>query len=176
MGAEFIATEGVLGLEAIENIYKGTQQVVNNVTSKLERWGLFGRAEEAAEFNYKFKPGLDVIHFEKHGMQIANKFDLGRDYDVKQYIEDANFVIKNGIYVPELNAYVKIPVGTARAPFVGLDRFTNEITTFHLKSVTYLERQAPSLGWSTKPSFEIDKFLDVKQDPDWISLNTRMTP
>ena len=43
MGAEFIATEGVLGLEAIENVYQGSQQVFSDVTSKLERWGLFGR-------------------------------------------------------------------------------------------------------------------------------------
>lgn len=170
-----------LGAEAVgvvENIYQGGQRVFGNVTSKLQRWGLFGRPEEVAEFNYKFKPGLDVIHFEKHGVRIANKFDLGRDYDVKQYIEDANFVIKNGIYVPELNAYVKIPVGigTARASFVGLDRLTNEITTFHLKPVTYLERQAPSLDWSTRPSFELNKLSDFKQDPDWISLNTRRAP
>ncbi|MFZ2486474.1 MAG: hypothetical protein WAW84_07795, partial [Candidatus Rickettsiella isopodorum] len=42
MGAEFIASEGVLGLEAIENIYQGSQQLFAGVSQKLERWGLFG--------------------------------------------------------------------------------------------------------------------------------------
>ena len=139
---------------------------------------MFGRAEETTEFNYKFKPGLDVIHFDNHGVKIANKLGFGRDYNIDQYIDDANFVIKNGIYVPELNAYVKIPVGigTARAPFVGLDRLTNEITTFHLKPVSYLERRAPSLGWSIKPSYEVNKSLDFKSDPSWILSHTRMVP
>ncbi len=183
IGAQIVMAGERVGVEAvgaIESVYQGGQRVFGSVASNLERWGLFGRNSigETSELTYKFKPGADLAHFDKHGMKIANKLDLGHDYNVQQYVSDANFVIKNGIYVPELNAYVKIPVGigTARAPFVGLDRLTNEITTFHLKPVSYLERQAPSLGWSTKPSFEINKSLEFKQDPDWISSDMRMNP
>lgn len=69
-------------------------------------------------------------------------------YNLKQYIQDANYVIDNGQYVPELNGYIKLigGKGNAKYAFVGLDRATNKITTFHIKSVKELSKKAPSLG------------------------------
>ncbi|MBM5608835.1 hypothetical protein [Listeria ivanovii] len=64
------------------------------------------------------------------------------------YVNDANHVINTGKYVPELNGYVRLVGGKGRAKFafVGLDRTTGEITTFHLKTVKQLIKKAPSLN------------------------------
>ncbi|WP_256576759.1 MULTISPECIES: RHS repeat-associated core domain-containing protein, partial [unclassified Pseudomonas] len=100
----------------------------------------------------KFKPGEDVRHFEKHGEEI--KQTLGEDnYTLEQYVADANSVIRNGTFAPELNAYVAIPGGTgsAKGLLVGVDRATGEITTMHLKSISFFENKAPSLGWKAQP-------------------------
>lgn len=34
---------GVEAVEAIENVYQGSQRVFGSVASKLEKWGLFGK-------------------------------------------------------------------------------------------------------------------------------------
>ena len=49
-------------------------------------------------------------------------------------------------YVPELNGYIKFMKGK-KYGFVGLDRTTGDITTFHIKNVTELSKKAPSLGF-----------------------------
>lgn len=68
---------------------------------------------------------------------------------MSNYLDDANHVINNGTYVPEMNGYVKLVggEGSAKYAFVGLDRATGEITTFHLKTVSELMKKAPSLGF-----------------------------
>ena len=60
-------------------------------------------------------------------------------------------IIINGTYVSEKNAYVRLIGGAgekAKYWFVGLDRQTGVITTFHIKYVDELIREAPSLGLS----------------------------
>ena len=78
---------------------------------------------------------------------------LGRtSYSIKDYIEDANHVIKTGRWVPEMNGYVKIVGGSGKstkAAFVGVRRDnTNVVTTFHIKSVKEISKKSPSLGWN----------------------------
>lgn len=70
--------------------------------------------------------------------------------NLKNYLDDANYVIKNGTFVPEMNGYARLigGEGSAKYGFVGLDRNTGNITTFHVKSVSELARKAPSLGLS----------------------------
>ena len=95
----------------------------------------------------KFKGDEAVNHFGKHGKEVMDA--LGKQsYNLKNYIDDANHIIKNGQYVPELNGYVKLigGKGSAKYGFVGLDRATGKITTFHIKSAKYLSKYAPSLG------------------------------
>ncbi|MGL5515138.1 MAG: hypothetical protein ACRDBM_18155 [Sporomusa sp.] len=95
----------------------------------------------------KFKGDEAVNHFEKHSKEIMNA--LGKnEYNLKNYVEDANHVIQTGTYVPELNGYVQLIGGTgsAKYAFVGLDRLTENITTFHIKTVGELAKKAPSLG------------------------------
>jgi hypothetical protein len=38
--------------------------------------------------------------------------------------------------------------GSAKAAFVGVERGTGAITTFHIKTVKEISKMAPSLGWS----------------------------
>lgn len=76
---------------------------------------------------------------------------LGKtSYNLRNYLDDANHVIQNGTWVPELNGYVRLVggKGSAKAAFVGVDRVGGNITTFHIKTVKELSRSAPSLGWS----------------------------
>jgi hypothetical protein len=77
------------------------------------------------------------------------------------YLSDANHVIKEGIFVPELNAYAKF-IGRAtdkkfidpkanisksiKYAIVGLDRKTGKITTFHVKELQDFIKNTPSLG------------------------------
>ena len=83
-------------------------------------------------------------HYKKHKDQISKV--LGKDnYTIDDYLDDANYIIKNGTYTSELNAYVKF-MGRDKYGFVGLDRNTGNITTFHIKTVSYLAEKAPSLG------------------------------
>jgi hypothetical protein len=49
MGAQIITAEAALGAEAIEGVYQGSQRVVGRVSSQLEKWGLFGSKQLAAE-------------------------------------------------------------------------------------------------------------------------------
>ena len=96
-----------------------------------------------------FKGDEAVQHFEKHSSELMQAF--GRNsYNLKNYLDDANHVIKNGTFVPEMNGYVRLigGQGSAKYGFVGLDRATGNITTFHVKSVSELSRKAPSLGFS----------------------------
>jgi hypothetical protein len=90
-----------------------------------------------------------VQHFEKHSGSVMKA--MGRtSYNLRNYLDDANHVITNGTWVPELNGYVSLVggQGSAKAAFVGIDRAGGHITTFHIKSVSELSRSAPSLGWS----------------------------
>ncbi|XQY90631.1 peptidoglycan-binding domain-containing protein [Metabacillus sp. HB246100] len=102
---------------------------------------------DAATKLTKFKGDEAIIHFEKHSKEI--KTAMGKSqYNLKNYLEDANHVKKTGIYVPELNGYVKLigGKGSAKYAFVGLDRNTGNLTTFHLKTAKELSKKAPSLG------------------------------
>lgn len=103
----------------------------------------------ASGLNVKFRGDQAVVHFDKHATQIMRATGIS-SYNLKNYLQDANHVIENGKYVPELNGYVRLVGGRgdAKFAFVGLDRTSKFITTFHIKSATELEKRAPSLGIS----------------------------
>ena len=83
-------------------------------------------------------------HYGKHGQEIADV--LGdSNYSIDKYLDDANYIINNGTYVPELNGYVSFMSGK-KYGFVGLDRTTGDITTFHIKNLSELIKKSPSLG------------------------------
>lgn len=97
----------------------------------------------------RFRGDQAIVHFEKHGSGVMRA--LGKDmYTLKDYVSDANHVIRTGTFVPEMNGFVRIVggEGTAKAAFVGLDRASGHITTFGVRPVSEIARKAPSLGWS----------------------------
>lgn len=74
---------------------------------------------------------------------------MGKDsYNLAQYVDDASHVMKNGTFVPEMNGFVKLigGQGSAKYGFVGLERGTSSMTTFHIKTASELAKKAPSLG------------------------------
>ena len=105
-----------------------------------------GLAKNSPKF-LKFTANEAINHFERHGSSIMKV--LGRkSYNLKNYIEDANHIINNGTFVSELNGYVKLigGQGSAKYGFVGLNRSTGSISTFHIKTAKELAKKAPSLG------------------------------
>lgn len=121
--------------------------------------------EKLSASEYQFKSGQDKLHFDKHFRHIAEA--LGDStYNLKDYLTDANWVIQNGTFSSELNGYVALVggKGSAKAAFVGIDRVTKEITTFHLKDVSKLEKTAPGLGWTTNK--KVDKMDLIGPNPE----------
>jgi hypothetical protein len=111
---------------------------------------LFGKFSQVTKQDIflKFKKDSAEQHFSKHAGRIQKVF--GRSsYNLKDYMMDANHIVNNGMFVPELNGFVKLIGGTGKAKvgFVGIERSENIITTFHIESVKDLVKKAPSLGW-----------------------------
>ncbi|MDD7886035.1 RHS repeat domain-containing protein [Flavivirga sp. 57AJ16] len=93
-----------------------------------------------------FKPGSALTHFNKHGSSVMKA--LGEKiYTLTKYIDDANHVINTGTFVPQLNGYIRLigGKGSAKYAFVGVDRATGAITSFHLKTVKELAKKAPNM-------------------------------
>ncbi|MCI8668854.1 MAG: hypothetical protein HFI34_04920 [Lachnospiraceae bacterium] len=102
--------------------------------------------ESGSNTNKLFKnQSLLDEHYDKHGQEIADV--LGdSNYSIDKYLDDANYIINNGTYAPELNGYVSFMSGK-KYGFVGLNRTTGDITTFHVKNISELIKKAPSLGF-----------------------------
>ena len=94
--------------------------------------------------NFKNKTSLDS-HFKKHGDGISQTLNK-QPYTVSNYLKDARHVVKHGTFVPEMNGFVRFMSGK-KYGFVGIDRKTHHITTFHVKSVKELAKKADSLGF-----------------------------
>ena len=147
---EGFAVVTVKGVQAIKNLKTGeiiysksgvAGSGVGNLTNKAS-----GGAKGIREgLGKSFKSqALFENHYVKHGAEMQKA--LGKSsYSSANYLTVANHVIQNGTYVPELNGYVKFISGQKHG-FVGLDRATGDITTFHIKTVSELIKNAPSLG------------------------------
>lgn len=83
--------------------------------------------------NYKTFNNKEALrnHFQKHGHEIANVLNKN-NYTMSDYLSDDNYIINNGEYSSDLNVYVLF-MKNDNYGFVGLDRNTNNITTFHIK-------------------------------------------
>jgi hypothetical protein len=87
------------------------------------------------------------IHYTKHGESVKRALGV-KSYDIANYLDDANYIINSGTFVPELNGYIRlIPgQGSAKYGFVGINRETSHITTFHIKTAKELSRKVPSIN------------------------------
>ncbi|HEL1641122.1 TPA: hypothetical protein TXL57_002088 [Streptococcus suis] len=110
----------------------------------------FTAADYSSTYGHReFKTGELDIHYDKHKDEVANVLG-GANYMKDQYLSDANYVIKNGTYSPDKHAYYQYAgvseTGKAKYAVVGLDRNTHEITTFHVKGITEMNKWNPNLG------------------------------
>ena len=80
-------------------------------------------------------------HFTKHGDEFGNMYSNAREY-----AEGARYVIKNGTYIPEKNAYIRFlgNQGKANYAFVGL-KSGGRISTYHVRSVGKMIKDAIAL-------------------------------
>jgi len=64
-----------------------------------------------------------------------------------QYIDDANRVIQNGTYLPQMNAYVQRIPDTNKVLFVGLKNRGKNISTFGPRTIRgKLKKAIQSVG------------------------------
>ena len=153
IGINSVDDLGRLGVSSIDDLAK---LGINNVDdlaklgidpSDLKKIGIDGGIIESGSNTGKIFKNQSLLeeHYGKHGQEIADV--LGEsNYSIDKYLDDANYIINNGTYVPELNGYVSFMSGK-KYGFVGLDRTTGDITTFHIKNVSELIKKAPSLGF-----------------------------
>ena len=133
------AAKKKLAKEAAE---KGAEKAAKEAAEKAAEKGIKSGSKNNKMF--KDKSLLDE-HYGRHGQEIADV--LGDpNYSMEKYLDDANYIVNNGTYVPELNGYVSFMNGK-KYGFVGLDRATGDITTFHIKNISELIKKAPSLGF-----------------------------
>ncbi len=74
-------------------------------------------------------------HFAKHGKEFNGLFNSS-----KEYAKGAKYVRKNGIYVKEMNGYIKFfgAGGKANYAFVGVTKNGFNVTTFGIRKVSHL--------------------------------------
>lgn len=141
---------GFLDGFALGGLFQGASKGYSAVKSWVKTGETTAKFTEVVESGNKtgklFKnQTLLEEHYGKHGQEIADVLKES-NYSIDKYLDDANYIINNGTYVPELNGYVSFMSGK-KYGFVGLDRTTGDITTFHIKNVSELIKKAPSLGF-----------------------------
>ena len=140
--------EGLTSAE-LAGVEKADALLVSQKVGYEDVWDLrnVGDALESGSKTNKLFKNQSLLdeHYGKHGQEIADV--LGdSNYSIDKYLDDANYIINNGTYAPELNGYVSFMSGK-KYGFVGLDRTTGDITTFHIKNISELIKKAPSLGF-----------------------------
>lgn len=82
-------------------------------------------------------------HFLKHGKEFEGLFK-----NAQEYLDGANYVVKNGKYCKELNGYLRFfgAGGKANYAFVGMTADGSAITTFGIRSVSELAKVVPWLA------------------------------
>ena len=79
-------------------------------------------------------------HFEKHGSEVGSMYTNAKDY-----ARGAKYVIKNGTYIPEKNAYIRFlgSQGKANYAFVGM-KAGGRVSTYHVRSVSKMVKYGVS--------------------------------
>jgi len=89
----------------------------------------------------KFGGDEAVEHFGKHADQIM-KVTGQSAYNLKNYVNDANWIIQNGTYSSKLNGYYSFMANGSKGQslfgFVGMKNGGSTISTFHIKSAAQL--------------------------------------
>ena len=116
-------------------------KVAGTVAKVAEKTVIKTVAKKATSF-LKFGGDEAIEHFTRHADQIM-KVTRKSAYNLKNYVDDANWIIQNGIYSSKLNGYYYYMGNAAKKGkslfgFVGLKNGGSTISTFHIKSATEL--------------------------------------
>lgn len=89
----------------------------------------------------KFGADEAIEHFGKHSSDIM-KVLKKTEYSLKNYVDDANWILKNGTYSPSNNGYFYFLGNSSKGEslfgFVGLKNAGTSISTFHIKTAKQL--------------------------------------
>ena len=103
----------------------------NNVLNDVAKMGDGSLGQRALSRAYTFVSESKLMkHFTDHNKSFGNIFQTPTEY-----LATANYVIQNGQYISDMNAYVKFYGlnGHGNYAFVGMTRDQEYITTFHVK-------------------------------------------
>ena len=80
-------------------------------------------------------------HYAKHGQEFGKMYS-----NVRDYAKGAKYVVKNGTYIPEKNAYIRFlgTEGKANYAFVGM-KAGGRVSTYHVRTVSKLVRDGVRL-------------------------------
>lgn len=97
------------------------------------------------------KSGMQYGTFSSKKQLLSHYAKHQRDFDgmyanAKEYAKGAKYVVKNGQYIPEKNAYIRFLglQGKANYAFVGMNRH-GRVLTYHIKSVGKMVTENVSL-------------------------------
>ena len=97
----------------------------------------------AAGINYGTFSSPDKLleHFGRHGNEFGNLYT-----NAKEYADGAKYVIKNGTYIPERNAFIRFigMEGKANYALVGM-KAGGRVATFHVESVMKMAKSGVSI-------------------------------
>ena len=134
----FSAVEMVLPLTGISNTGRAGIRHVSYSSYTANR-GVVA-AKGGANF-LKFGGDEAVVHFGRHADQIM-KVTGKSAYNLRNYVDDANWIIQNGTYSSKLNGYYHYMGNAAKGEslfgFVGMKNGGSTISTFHIKTATQL--------------------------------------
>lgn len=100
-----------------------------------------GGSIAGANYGTFSSPAKLTEHFTRHGGEFGDLYS-----NAKEYAEGAKYVIKNGTYIPEKNAFIRFigMEGKANYAFVGM-KAGGRISTYHVVGVGKLIKEGVSL-------------------------------
>ena len=136
-----LATEGIgwifRGAAWVYRLREGTR-AIEITSSTIETTAII--AETSTNF-LKFGGDEAVVHFGRHADQIM-KVTGKSAYNLKNYVDDANWIIQNGTYSSNLNGYYYFMGNSSKGKslfgFVGVKNGGSTISTFHIKTAAQL--------------------------------------
>ena len=104
-------------------------------------WAVSGGISAGVKYGTFSSKTLLTQHFEKHGSEFGSMYTNAKDY-----ARGAKYVIKNGTYIPEKNAYIRFlgSQGKANYAFVGM-KAGGRVSTYHVRSVSKMVKDGVSI-------------------------------
>jgi RHS repeat-associated protein len=138
------------GVDALETtsknwsgkVAKGTLKGGESIFERIELKELVIEQRSSVKQFLKFTKDEAIGHFNQHAKEIM-KATKKSSYNLKDYIDDANWIIDNGTYDSNLRGYYQYIGNSSRTGeslfgFVGLKNNGLSISTYHIKTASQL--------------------------------------